>query len=357
VPVGTALSGGLDSSAIAVAVAAHGHERQKTVTAFFEDTGFDERPYARAVVDRTGAKAHWVSFSADELVRNLPAIVRGQGEPFGSTSIAAGWHVMREAARAGLTVMLDGQGGDELFAGYRAAYGYRLADLLARGEVSELRRELGAFWSRHGASPLEAAGVLARPFLPDRFGAAARARLKGSSALAHADLRGLTRLPEPNGYPFPDRLRRHLAQTLGRRGLPELLRYEDRNSMAHSIEARVPFLDHRLVELAYSLDGAQLVARGQTKRVLRSALADLLPPSVRDRRDKLGFVTPEGRFMREALGDLAAETFASPEFRERGLVDPAAARERLERHRGGDVTAGMELWRALNVELWARAFL
>jgi asparagine synthase (glutamine-hydrolysing) len=357
VPVGTALSGGLDSSAIAVAVAAHGHERQKTVTAFFEDTGFDERPHARAVVEQTGAEAHWVSFTSEELVANLPAIVRAQGEPFGSTSIAAGWHVMREAARAGLTVMLDGQGGDELFAGYRAAYGYRLADLLASGELGELRRELGAFWAQHGSSPVAAAGVLARPFLPEGIAAAARAHLKGSSALAHPDLRPTARPQESNGYPFPDRLRRHLAHTLGRRGLPELLRYEDRNSMAHSIEARVPFLDHRLVELAYSLDGGDLIVRGQTKAVLRRALGDLLPPAVRDRRDKLGFVTPEGRFMREALGELAADAFASPEFRSRGLVDPDAARERLQGHRRGDATAGMELWRALNVELWARSFL
>ena len=357
VPVGTALSGGIDSSAIAVAVSAHGHDRQKTVTAFFEDAGFDERPYAQAVVERTGAEAHFVSFAATELVDSLPAIVRAQGEPFGSTSIAAGWHVMREAARAGLTVMLDGQGGDELFAGYRAAYGYRLADLLAAGELGELRSELAAFWSQHGSSPLAAAGVLARPFLPERLGAAARARLKGSAALAHPDLRADPRSQDANGYPFPDRLRRHLAHTLGRRGLPELLRYEDRNSMAHSIEARVPFLDHRLVELAYSLDGGQLIARGRTKDALRRALADLLPPEVRDRRDKLGFVTPEGRFMREALGDLAAETFASREFRQRGLVDPSAVLERLERHRRGDRSAGMELWRALNVELWARTFL
>src|SRR5204863_3849140 len=108
VPVGTALSGGIDSSSIAVGVARHAHERQKTVTAYFDDAGFDERPYARAVARRTGAEAHWVSFGADDLVENLPAIVRAQGEPFGSTSICAGWYVMREAKRAGLTVMLDG---------------------------------------------------------------------------------------------------------------------------------------------------------------------------------------------------------------------------------------------------------
>ena len=357
VPVGTCLSGGIDSSAIAVGVAHHGHEHQKTVTAYFDEPGFDERPYARAVVEATGADGHWITFDASELVGNLPAIVRAQGEPFGSTSICAGWYVMRAAREAGLTVMLDGQGGDEVFAGYRAAYGYRIADLVTRGRVSEAGRELAAFWSRHGGQPLAAAGVLARPFLPARVGGAARARLTGSATLPHPDLRDAARRPESNGYPFPDRLRRHLAHTLSRRGLPELLRYEDRNSMAHSIEARVPFLDHRLVELAYSLDGAQLLARGETKAVLRRALADLLPRKVRERTDKLGFVTPEGRFMRDALGDLAAEMFGATEFRERRLVDPAAARERLARHRRGDVIAGMELWRALNVELWARMFL
>jgi asparagine synthase (glutamine-hydrolysing) len=144
VPVGTCLSGGVDSSAIAVGVAHVGVERQKTVTAYFEERGFDERPFAEAVVERTGAEPHWVSFTADDLVANLPAIVEAQGEPFGSTSITAQWYVMRAAKAAGLKVMLDGQGGDEVLAGYRAAYGYRLADLLAARRVGELGRELGA---------------------------------------------------------------------------------------------------------------------------------------------------------------------------------------------------------------------
>ncbi|MDX6488340.1 MAG: hypothetical protein QOK13_955, partial [Gaiellaceae bacterium] len=160
-----------------------------------------------------------------------------------------------------------------------------------------------------------------------------------------------------NGSPFPDRLRRHQQLILTRRGLPELLRYEDRNSMAHSLEARVPFLDYRLVELCFSLPGDELIRRGRTKDVLRRALADLLPPPVRERRDKLGFVTPEKRWFRGQLGDLAGDVFASREFADRGLVDAAAARRRLERHRRGELDAGMELWRALNVELWARAFL
>jgi asparagine synthase (glutamine-hydrolysing) len=355
VPVGTCLSGGIDSSSIAVAVAHQGHEHQKTVTAYFEDAGFDERPFARAVVDRTGAEPHWVTFDDGDLVSDLPSIVRAQGEPFGSTSICAGWYVMREAGRAGLTVMLDGQGGDELLAGYRASFGYRLSDLLRAGRVSEASHELRAFAELHG--PRWTAVALAAPHVPERLRLAARGRLRGASALVAPELRAAATTVDGNGAVFPDRLRRQLHTLLTRRGLPELLRYEDRNSMAHSLEARVPLLDHRLVELAFSLPGGELIRRGETKSVLRRALSDLLPPEVAARRDKLGFVTPEARFLRGALGGLAADVFTSQSFRERGFVDAEAAAHRLARHRSGDARAGMELWRALNLELWAREFL
>lgn len=355
VPVGTCLSGGLDSSSIAVAVAHLGHAHQKTVTAYFDDPGFDERPFARAVADRTGAEAHWVTFDAARLAADLPAIVQAQGEPFGSTSICAGWYVMRAAREAGLTVMLDGQGGDEILAGYRASFGYRLADLVRAGELTEATRELRAFAGRHGLR--WAAVSLATPYLPERLRLAARGRLRGSSTLVGPELQGAGAVGADNGSVFPDRLRRQLELLLTRRGLPELLRYEDRNSMAHSLEARVPLLDHRLVELAFSLPGDELIRNGETKSVLRRGLADLLPPAVASRRDKLGFVTPEARFLRGALGGLAADTFSSQAFRERGFVDARAASRRLERHRRGEIRAGMEIWRVLNLELWARRFL
>jgi asparagine synthase (glutamine-hydrolysing) len=198
--------------------------------------------------------------------------------------------------------------------------------------------------------------ALARPFAPERVQRLVRARTRGSAALVHPDL-AETAPAEANGSPFPDRLRRYQQLLLQRRGLPELLRYEDRNSMAHSLEARVPLLDYRLVELAFSLPGGELIRNGRTKSVLRRALHDLLPPAVAGRTDKLGFVTPEGRWLRGPLGDLAADVFSSQSFADRGWVAPAAARSRLERHRSGQVDAGFELWRALNLELWARAFL
>jgi asparagine synthase (glutamine-hydrolysing) len=367
VPVGTCLSGGLDSSAIACLVdqllrteaenARPVGDRQRTFTAYFDEAAYDERSYARAVVERTKADAHWVTFGDDELVAALPAIVEAQDEPFRSTSVVAQWFVLRAAAAEGLKVMLDGQGGDEIFAGYHGYFGPRFADLLASARLRELASEVGAYRTLHGAKAVRIAGDLARPFLPEQARVALRTRLAGGGALLHRELRSLDGDEDVERVTGRDRLHRQLHLIMARRGLPELLRYEDRNSMAHSLEARVPFLDYRLVELAFGLDARELIRNGTTKWVLRQALADILPRVVRDRVDKLGFVTPEARFFRGALGELAADAFASRAFADREWVDGPAVRGRLERHRRGEGTAGFELWRALSVELWARSFL
>jgi asparagine synthase (glutamine-hydrolysing) len=364
VPLATALSGGVDSSVIATCVRAvlqggggdaSGGARPRTFTVYFDAPGFDERPYAAAVVDAVAAEPHWITFGPRELVRDLPRIVEAQGEPFGSTSIAAGWYLMRTAREAGVTVMLDGQGGDELLGGYRAHVGHRLADLLAAGRLAELSSEAARFRPVHGAAALAIA--TARPFAPEALTQRVRSWTRGAGGLVRRELRELDgRAPVPETA-FAGRFRRYQHLLLTRRGLPELLRYEDRNSMAHSLEARVPFLDHRLVELCFSLPAGELIGGGRTKAVLRRAFADRLPPRVRDRRDKLGFVTPERDWFRGPLGDLAADVFGSPELAGRGWVDAAAARRRLARHRRGEIDAGMELWRVLNLELWARAFL
>jgi asparagine synthase (glutamine-hydrolysing) len=369
VPVGTCLSGGIDSSAIVCAVdhllrteaenARPVGDRQRTFTAYFEEPGFDERPYAEAVVEQTRSEPHWITFTANDLVERLPAIVETQDEPFGSTSIVAQWFVLAAAKDAGLKVMLDGQGADETLAGYHGYFGPFFADLLRQRRLRELGAELGAYRSVHGASAGATAVALARPFLPERVRWAARGRLKGGTQLVHADLPAGTASDgaSGDGYRPPSLLRRQMHLILTRRGLPELLRYEDRNSMAHSLEARVPFLDVRLVELLFSLRAGELIERGRTKAVLRRALGDLLPLAVRNRVDKLGFVTPEAAWLRGPLGDLAADVFASQSFAERGFVAAPAARKRLGRHRRGQIDAGFELWRALNVELWARTFL
>jgi asparagine synthase (glutamine-hydrolysing) len=362
--VGTCLSGGLDSSAIAGVVdlllrtdADTDHsvgERQEVVTAYFDRPVIDERRYAAAVVERTGARSHLVTFSSDELVERLPDIVEAQGEPFRTTSIAAQWFVMRAAHASGLTVMLDGQGGDEILAGYNGYFGYLFAHLMLRRQFRSLASELRAYRTLQSAGYATIAGALARPFVPPSLAWSFRARANGSAALLHPRLRERRPAPLATEGPFPDAFRRQLYFVLTRR-LPELLRYEDRNSMAHSIEARLPFLDYRLVELMFSLDSHHLIERGRTKAVLRRALDDLLPRIVRERTDKIGFATPEAEWLRGSLGTFAAEVFESRELRERGLVDADAVLARLRRHQAGESTAGAEIWRALSLELWARS--
>jgi asparagine synthase (glutamine-hydrolysing) len=367
VAVGTCLSGGLDSSIlVGVAAALLRDEadaaeslrgRLETFTAWFPDAGLEERPYAEAVAEHTGAHPHWITFGSDELAADLPTIVDSQDEPFGSASIAAQWYVMRAAREAGITVMLDGQGADETFAGYGSLAGERFADLVRTGQVGALRRESAAYRAETGASPVAVAAQIGRAFARAPLERRLAPRLSGAHALVHRDLRAYGPSPVRHQNGFPDLLRRRLALMVARRGLPELLHSEDRNSMAHSIEARVPFLDYRLVELVFSLGAEERIADGRTKAVLRRALGDLLPQTVRDRRTKLGFPAPGSRFLREAVGQLAADAFASEPFRARGWVDPQAAQRLLERHRAGKTDAGFTLWRALNLELWARAFL
>ncbi len=360
VELGTALSGGIDSSAIVCAISSlldGGGEAQKTFTAYFDEPGLDERPYARAVVEQADVDPHWLTFSGRELVDSLEAIVEGQDEPFSSTSMVAQWFVQREAARAGVRVMLDGQGGDEVFAGYPTYMGFFLADLLRAGRVGTLTTEVQDWRRLQGVGAGAIAGALARPFLPPTLKWRLRGRASGGTSLLSTDLRGLDPTQQRDVSPFHDRLKQQMHLILTERGLPALLRYEDRNSMTHSVEARTPFLDYRLVELVFSRPASELIEHGRTKVLLRRALGDLLPQIVLERTDKVGFVTPERAWLRGPLGDLAADVFASRAFAERGLVDAPAARRRLDAHRAGQIDAGYELWRVLNLELWARAFI
>jgi asparagine synthase (glutamine-hydrolysing) len=362
VPIGTSLSGGLDSSAVACAVdllmrterevTLPVGARQQVFTAYFDRPGLDERPYAADVVRQTRSKSHTISFTPQELLDELPAMVEAQDEPFRSTATPQ-WFVMRQAHDAAVTVMLDGQGGDEVLGGYDGYFGYLFGDLLLSGKLRSLVAEVNAYRRLRGVGPAHAVTSMMRPFLPDSVQWAARSRVDGARKLLHPDLRSQpVQLPATDSA-FPDRFRRRLQVVLTQR-LPELLRYEDRNSMAHSIEARLPYLDYRLVELMFSVEPRNLISEGRAKVVLRESLADLLPQSVRQRTDKVGFDTPEAMWLRGPLANFAREVLTSGDSRARGWIDVGAAERSLQGHTG---PPGSPLWRALSLELWADTFL
>ena len=240
----------------------------------------------------------------------LPAIIYTQDEPFASTSMVAQWYVMKAAAEAGLKVMLDGQGGDEIFAGYTTSYGPYLADLLRGGHFGRFAAEAGAIRRLQGFGALRLLRAMTRGVAPERLARRVQARDSGADALLGDRLRTQSPTSYGGGARGSSALRRQLTDLLTRTQLPALLRYEDRNSMAHSIEARVPVLDHRLVELAFSLDGRNLIDHGITKAVFRRALDGLLPPKVAARTDKLGFVTPLDHWWSGSLGGFARDVFS-----------------------------------------------
>ena len=354
VPVGTCLSGGIDSSAIVCAVdhllrteaenARPVGERQRTFTAFFEEPGFDERPYAEAVVERTRSQPHWITVRLARARRRAAVDRRDAGR-----AVRLDVHrraVVRDArgeARPGLKVMLDGQGADETLAGYHGYFGPFFADLLRRGRLRELGAELRAYRALHGAGVAHDGGR-ARAAVPAGARALGRAR-PGRAAAARSctpTCRAARAPPSANGSDGGC-LRRQMHLILTRRGLPELLHYEDRNSMAHSLEARVPFLDYRLVELLFSL-GARRADRARPDEGRAPARARR-PAAARRPRPRR-----QAR-LRHARGALAAGR--PRRARRRRLRVARVPRARLRRRRRG--AASLERHRARRADGRLRA--
>jgi len=317
VPVGTCLSGGIDSSAIVAIMAkilgAEAHPiRQNTFTASFPGESIDESHFARLVVESTGATSHVVYPSRDGYWHALPKILYHQDEPFGGPSVYAQWEVMREAAKH-VKVVLDGQAGDEVFAGYRDYRTSFLAHLLMERRLNSLAIEIWSAVKQTRGMKKKIEEIKALPF------SALSMRWKQQIysfwyaqdiRLAQQALRCNTQLAlEDIGKKFTPHLNQLLFHYMTSYSLPYLLRGEDHNSMAHSIEARVPFTDYRLVDYVFSLPGIYKIHYGWTKWLLRLAIEDLLPPVITWRKDKIGFATPSWASRRDEWDAWMESTF------------------------------------------------
>lgn len=364
VPLGSCLSGGLDSSSIVCAMndllRRDGvRETQHAFSSCSAIPRFDEREYVEEVVRHTGIEAHYVYPDLGQLFDLLDRITWHQDEPFGSTSIFAQWSVFALAAENGVKVMLDGQGADEQLAGYQGYHGALYASLFRQLRWIELWREIRAARQVHGHGPLWAAKYLADALLPAALRYPLRAMVgKETAAPGWLDLQRLGAAPcDPmRGEAGASRSIGELSyRQLTRSNLQMLLHWEDRDSMAHSIEARVPFLDHKLVEFVLGLPDACKIHRGVTKRVLREGLRGVLPETIRTRMSKLGFVTPEEHWMREEAPEKFRQAARDAVAASQGVLRPEAVRL------ADDVIAGRRpfdftVWRMISFAAWMKRF-
>lgn len=295
VTVGSCLSGGLDSSSIVCLAAdlllqSGESAGQETVTACFENAKYDEWEYALEVINKTRAQPHRVFPSFAGLQEDMDRMLWHQDEPVGSTSVFSQWSVFKETNRAGLKVMIDGQGADEQLAGYGGNDLPLYAGLMGKGDIMGLLEEAQHYKKLKGAWPkgfltgaLQLNNGVVATLMPDRL------KLKNNQV---ADW-----LPESEPLSiFPQSassLQESLLRQLYGMPLPALLRYEDHNSMAWSVESRTPFMDYRLIEFNLGLPARFVYKNGVRKHILREAMKGILPDAVANRKDKMGFVTPE----------------------------------------------------------------
>jgi asparagine synthase (glutamine-hydrolysing) len=357
VPVGAALSGGIDSSAIVAAMrAVEPRADLHTFSFVADDPSIGEEQYADLAAKSAGATARKVRIEPGDLAADLDKLVASQDEPFGSTSIYAQYRVFRLAAEHKIKVMLDGQGADELLAGYHGYFPERLGTLLGRGEwlkAYSFARRASKRSGVGGQTALLARGL--KRLLPGRVQSRGRAMLGRSAWLNgqwFAD-RGVDDAVEVRPGRRKDQLRERLYHTLTRTSLPMLLRYEDRNSMAWSIESRVPFLTPALAEFVLSLPEEYLISPyGVTKHVFREAMRGIVPDAILDRRDKIGFATPEKKWLQELgpwVGDTLARVSRIP------ALDAAAVDREWRAVLAGTKTFDWRVWRWVNLVRWAEA--
>ena len=352
VPVGSSLSGGLDSSSIVATIDAQKSSRavhQKTFSARFRSRQHDEGQFINLVTYEVEAEAHDVWVEPELFLAEFERLQWHQEEPIASTSPFAQWLVMRLAHENDTTVLLDGQGADELLAGYDQAQGMLWAHWLRRGRIDKVGREVFAFARRYHTLR-DPALFSAYYSLPGGLRDELVERYYRSSKVVSPELhREFAPSHVDSPEPFPDRLRNELVRWQTVTQLPEFLRYADRNSMAFGREVRLPFLDHRLAEYCFSLPPDLLLSKAVTKVVLREAMRGIVPDKVLDRKDKLAYAPPQKQWNHGPLRPWLERTLAAAEHRD-DVFNPKTVvnlRQRLSRD-GGDTL----MWRVASTEAW-----
>lgn len=362
VPVGSCLSGGLDSSAIVGVVrqVLYPEGVYHTFTGSFPGSGADELPFAQLVIDSNRTTAHVVEPNAVDFSKELSDFVWFNELPVSSASQYAQYCVFRSAKANNVTVLLDGQGSDEILGGYEQYFRYYI-DAVSHnnsktssiaGEIQEINKRyplaLQSQWKKKTAIlPLKL-----RSFVANQFG-------KGSDVLFGVNPRYASSIKEdakPETIDGLNKLNNILYQDSFSRFLTTLLRYGDRNSMAHATEVRLPFCDHRIAEFVMTLPPEYIMGNIQTKRLLREALKDLLPAKIYARWNKQGFRPPQEDWFKGSLLQQAQDIFNSKSFIENNYWNASWWQGCISRIKKGETHLGWNIWQPFIAENWKQSF-
>jgi asparagine synthase (glutamine-hydrolysing) len=366
VPVGAFLSGGVDSGIVVALMARQSQRLIKTFTVGFADEGlFDETERARRVALMYGTEHHEFKIRQRDMLDVLPEVLDTLDEPFADSSAIPTYLVSRETRRH-VKIALSGDGGDELFAGYRSYLGeywrarYRIAPALLREAIIEpvisslpdSRETRIGDWVRRAKKFIRASrGPLDERLLALKEVLQATTRqkllLSGCNGSDPALVWVRRLLERCAGDPINRMLGTDLIDSLP----GDMLTKVDRMSMANSLEVRVPMLDHRVVELAFEIPGAEKLQRGVTKRVLKETFQDLLPPG-HTRQPKSGFEIPISRWLRTDLRFLVDRYLSEERIRDRGLFDFDVVSDLVRSHRQGTTDTSWMLWNLIVFQNW-----
>ncbi|MGI9227418.1 MAG: asparagine synthase (glutamine-hydrolyzing) [Gammaproteobacteria bacterium] len=331
VVVGTSLSGGIDSSSIVCAMRYLKPDIELHTFSFIaDDRNVSEEHWVDIVSNHVNSQSHKIRINQDDLISDMDKLLVAQGEPFAGTSIFAQNRVFQMVNKMGIKVMLDGQGADEVLAGYNGYQGARFATMLKNCNYFEAIKFLHKTSSWPGRSYDETIKKGLRALLPTYLQPIAT-RIAGNKLDADwlnvewLIKRDVKMNRSNRGECKKSCLKEDLKNSVEEISLPHLLRFEDRNSMAYSVESRVPFLTTKIVEFLFSLPECYLIdSNGTSKAIFREAMRGIVPNEVLDRRDKIGFQTPEKAWLRKVkpeLNNILEHAYSIPVFNTRRLEE------------------------------------
>jgi len=323
VEVGTLLSGGLDSNSIVFGLQKLGFidgGRFNSFSVTFDSPRFDESSYIRESLAKLSVQPHWIKPDPKDLIEDLPRLLRHTEVPLRSLSVYSQFKIYEYIkANTRVRVVLNGQGADELFGGYGYHHHWRFIELLQQMRLIQFGSE-------------------ARMFLADRGGSWYRLLRQLAAVVVRA----------PRGM---NSLNHHLVNEVSVAPLREYLSYDDRTSMSASIEARTPFLDYRLVEFAFTLSSDFKICNGQNKKIEREYARAMVPHIITDRRDKMGFVSPQEEWQRNEMAPDIARVFSVLDERVSDALS-GDAQSLYRRYIAGEQSLWPQIWRLYCAHHW-----